>query len=62
MRGDEVWFYYEQKTEASGLDLGISLCHFDIILKQDGHEGVWEKSGNAPEKQGYIPVVKFTMK
>lgn len=58
----EVRFYYEQKTEASILDLGIGLCHFDLTLKEEGYEGVWEKSANAPEKQGYIPAVKYTLK
>lgn len=62
VRGNEVWFYYEAKTEASTLDLGIGLCHFDLTLKEEGFEGEWTKSVDAPEKQGYIPVVKFTLK
>lgn len=62
VQGNEVWFYYEEKTEASILDLGIGLCHFDLTLKAEGCEGTWEKSVNAPEKKGYIPVVKYTMK
>lgn len=62
VRGNDVWFYYEDKTEASILDLGIGLCHFDLTLKAKGHEGIWEKSANAPERKGYIPVVKYTLK
>lgn len=62
VNGNEVWFYYVEKTEASVLDLGISLCHFDLTLKEEGHDGIWGKSVNAPEKQGYIPVVKFILK
>lgn len=59
---NEVWFYYEKKTEASILDLGIGLSHFDLTLKSEGKVGVWTKSVNAPEKKGYIPVVKFSLK
>ena len=62
VRGNEVWFYYVLRTEVSLLDLGIGICHFDLTLKQDGYGGCWEKSVNAPEKEGYIPVVKFTLK
>lgn len=62
VRGDEVWFYYEQKSEASILDLGIGLCHFDLTLKAKGYDGSWEKSVNAPERKGYIPVVKYSAK
>ena len=60
--GNEVWFYYVGKTNASILDLGIGLCHFDLTLKEAGYEGKWAKSADAPEKEGYIPVVKFTLK
>ena len=62
VRGNEVWFYYEQKTEASILDLGIGLCHFDLIMKANGHNGLWEKASAAPEKSGYIPTVKYTLR
>ncbi|MBD5345990.1 MAG: hypothetical protein HDR92_02515 [Bacteroides sp.] len=62
LRGNEVWFYYVPKTEAAVLDLGIGLCHFDLTLKEAGYEGTWAKSVNAPYKDGYIPVVKFTLK
>ena len=62
VRGNEVWFYYEPKTEAAILDLGIGLCHFELTLKAQGYEGTWEKSVEAPEKKGYIPMVKYTMK
>lgn len=62
VRGNDVWFYYQHKTGASVLDLGIGLCHFDLARKEEGYEGVWEKSISAPERQGYIPVVKFTLK
>lgn len=61
VRGNEVWFYYEQKTDASILDLGIGLCHFDLTLKAKGYKGVWEKSVRAPERKGYIPVVKYIL-
>lgn len=61
VRGNEVWFYYEQKSEASILDLGIELCHFDLTLKEKGIEGRWEKSVDAPERKAYIPVVKYTI-
>lgn len=60
--GNEVWFYYVSKTAASILDLGIGLCHFDLTLKEAGYDGKWEKSANAPEKEGYIPAVKFTLR
>lgn len=61
VRGNGVWFYYEQKTDASILDLGIGLCHFDLTLKEKGFKGIWEKSVDAPEKKGYIPVVKYSI-
>lgn len=62
VQGKEVWFYYEEKTEASVLDLGIGLCHFDLTLKEEGLDGNWEKSVNAPDRQGYVPVVKYILK
>ena len=62
VQGNEVWFYHEDKTDASVLDLGIGLCHFDLTLKGKGLQGIWEKSVDAPQKQGYIPMVKFTLK
>lgn len=60
VRGNEVWFYYEKKSEASILDLGIGLCHFDLTLKAAGREGTWAKSTDAPQRKGYIPVIKYS--
>ena len=62
VQGSDVWFYYEKKTDVSVLDLGIGLCHFDLTLKADGLEGIWDRSVDAPDKQGYIPMVKFSLK
>lgn len=61
VRGNEVWFYYEQKTEASILDLGIGLCHFDLTLRAKGYEGVWKKSVNAPVHEGWKSVTVFEL-
>ncbi len=61
VQNNEVWFYYEAKTDASILDLGIGLCHFDLTLKANGKNGKWTKSSNAPEKKGYMPVIKFSL-
>lgn len=59
--GDTVWFYYEKKSEASVLDLGIGLCHFDLTLQASGMSGQWSQSTDAPVHPGYIPTVKFTL-
>lgn len=61
IRDKVVWFYYVEKSKISILDLGIGLCHFDCTLKSERKHGVWEKSVEAPEKKGFIPVVKFTL-
>ncbi len=58
----EVWFYYEAKTDASVLDLGIGLCHFDLTLQAEGLSGSWDDAAGAPAHKGYVPVVKYTLK
>lgn len=64
VEGENVWFYYVKKSEASMLDVGIGLCHFDLTLRSGGVEGEWSFSKDvsfptAPE--GYIPVVRFSV-
>lgn len=60
--GDTVYFYFEQKTEAAALDLGIGLCHFDLALQSEGLAGEWTVGETAPAHDGYIPAVKFSLK
>lgn len=64
VEGENVWFYYVKKSEASLLDVGIGLCHFDLTLHSEGVEGEWSFSKDvsfptAPD--GYIPVVRFSV-
>lgn len=59
--GNEVYFYYIKKSEASMLDLGIALCHFASVLDEEGKVGIWETDGNFTTHPNYIPVVKFTL-
>ncbi|MDE6782165.1 MAG: nitroreductase family protein, partial [Paramuribaculum sp.] len=37
--GDTIYFYYENKSAASILDLGIGLSHFYLAAKEQGIEG-----------------------
>lgn len=62
VRGNTVYFYYEFKSEASILDLGIGLCHFDLTMKASGKSGVWSKITNSQETKNLIPVVKFILR
>lgn len=62
VHGNKVWFYYVQKTEASILDLGIGVCHFDLTLKAECLEGDWKSPDNAPAHEGWNPVTVFELR
>lgn len=57
--GDTVYFYYEKKSEASIIDLGIGLSHFYLAAKDSGIEGNLSICKNAPAHDKWIPLVKF---
>lgn len=57
--GDTVYFYYENKSKASVLDLGIGLAHFWLAVRQRGIHGYLEMSTNAPAHDDWIPLVQF---
>lgn len=57
--GDTVYFYYEKKSEASILDLGIGLSHFCLTAKTLGIEGGLSICREAPAHDKWIPLVKF---
>lgn len=58
--GDTVYFYYENKSEASVLDLGIGLSHFYLAAKAEGIKGKFTICEEAPAHNKWIPLVKFT--
>lgn len=58
--GNDVFFYYENKSKASILDLGIGLSHFYLAAKETGIEGSLEICKEAPSHPGWLPLVKFT--
>lgn len=57
--GDTVYFYYENKSAASILDLGIGLSHFFLAAKERCIDGRLSICKNAPEHDKWIPLVKF---
>lgn len=57
--GDTVYFYYENKSEASILDLGIGICHFWFAAKESGIDGALSICREAPAHDKWIPLVKF---
>lgn len=57
--GEAVYFYYEKKSEASILDLGIGLSHFYLAAKEKGIEGDLSICKKAPAHSKWIPLVKF---
>lgn len=57
--GNTVYFYYEKKSEASILDLGIGLSHFYLAAKESGIEGELSICREAPTHDKWIPLVKF---
>lgn len=59
--GDTVYFYYENKSEASILDLGIGLSHFYLAAKENGIEGNMSICKEAPAHDKWIPLVKFQL-
>lgn len=59
--GDTVYFYYENKSAASILDLGIGLSHFFLSVKEMGIEGKLSICKEAPAHEKWIPLVKFQM-
>ncbi len=59
--GNTVYFYYVKKSEASVLDLGIALYHFDSVMKSEGKTGKWNYEGKFPSHPGYIPVVTYEL-
>lgn len=62
VKGKEVYFYIEKKSEASIVDLGIALSHFALSLSSDGGGGQWTFSGDFPARKGWTPVVKFILR
>lgn len=61
VKDNAVWFYYEKKSDAAPLDLGIGLCHFDLIMRSAGQKGQWSPANEAPSKKDLIPAVKYTL-
>lgn len=57
--GSTVYFYYENKSEASILDLGIGLSHFYLAAKEKGIDGKLSICKEAPAHDKWIPLVKF---
>lgn len=57
--GDTVYFYYENKSEASVLDLGIGLSHFYLTCQALGIPGTLTICKEAPAHDKWIPLVKF---
>lgn len=57
--GDTVYFYYEKKSAASILDLGIGLSHFYLAAKEKGIDGKLSICKEAPVHNKWIPLVKF---
>lgn len=60
--GDTVYFYYEKKSEASILDLGIGLSHFYLAAEAAGINGEFSLSKEAPAHPKWIPMVKYQIK
>lgn len=60
--GDSVYFYYENKSKASVLDLGIGLSHFYLAAKEKGIDGELTICKEAPAHDKWIPMVKFVSK
>lgn len=57
--GDTVYFYYENKSAASILDLGIGLSHFFLAARAKGIDGKLSICKEAPAHDKWIPLVKF---
>lgn len=57
---DTVYFYYEEKTKASILDLGIALSHFYLSARAAGIQGHLTLTHDAPAHPGWHPMAKFT--
>lgn len=62
VEGDAVYFYYENKSKASILDLGIGLSHFYLAAKEKGIEGELSICKEAPVYDKWIPMVRFVSK
>lgn len=62
VEGDTVYFYYENKSKASALDLGIGISHFYLAAKEKGIEGELTICKEAPAHDKWIPLVKFSAK
>lgn len=62
VEGGTVYFYYENKSKASILDLGIGLSHFYLSAKENGIEGELSICREAPAHDKWIPLVKFVEK
>ena len=61
--GDAVHFYEKHTMKENSLgdvqkcDVGIALCHFDLVMQENGHEGSFEEKDpglELPEKTEYI--------
>lgn len=61
VEGQTVYFYYEKKSEASILDLGIGLSHFYLSAKGNGLNGSFSICKNAPSHDKWIPLVKYVI-
>ncbi len=59
---DAVHFYYIDKSEASVLDTGIGICHFDLTMQYQGKKGSFSKLStppSAPDKWIYLRTYKL---
>lgn len=61
--GDAVHFYEKHTMKENPLgdiqkcDVGNALCHFDLVMQENGHEGIFEEKDpglDLPEKTEYI--------
>lgn len=56
-----IWFYHIP-SHNSLIGMGNGLCNFYFTLKQNGYDGTFSKSDNAPVHDGWEYVTKFTLK
>lgn len=55
----KVDFYYEPKTEAALIDMGIALSHFVLTARQLGHPGTLRLTADLPARDNLTPLATF---
>lgn len=58
--GNTVWFY-QVPSDDSLIGMGNGLANFYLALKQSGNDGSFSSPENAPVRDGWQPVTKFTL-